>query len=681
MRFKIACCFLSLWFITVTVFAADTPSILLITIDTLRADHLGCYGYPGKTSPNIDAIAAQAVRFANAYTPAPITLPAHASILSGLYPANHGMRDNAHFPILKKQMLQQLLEAKGYQTAAFVSGAPLAADFGLSDGFDLYDDEFTGAERRADETTERVLRWIASAKQPYFLWIHYFDPHAEYDPPSAFRRDSPYDGEIAFVDAQIGKLMRALDSKTVLIITADHGESLGEHGEKTHGVFLYNATLRVPLIVRAPGLKPSVVNEAATLCDIAPTILEIAATKPAGMDGTSLISKLQPRTLLAESLYAQRNFGYAPLYAAIRDARKYIQAPVPEFYDLQKDPKEAMNLGFPAVPTAFKNTIAQYARPAAPSTPMSSEEAERLESLGYIGGGSNSSGNIDPKSKIDTIEQMNAAIGLLKLERYSEAEKAFQDFTSREKQSCQAFRFLGDAQAAQGYYEKAIAAYRSSYECLPAPAVALQLARALSKTKQFAEAESILRQTMEKFPDFVETRFELASYLASGKQWDEAFGLLNQDRPEFHNQKGILLLLQPSPAEAMVEFQKAIRQKQKAEYWNNVALAHQQLNQPEDAEKAYLQALQLRPDYEQSEANLSFLLIQQQRWAEAESHLMRITARNPRLFGARFALGIAIDNQNRHEEAQSIYRKLLEDAPADWPQRTQVQSRLRCFTN
>lgn len=354
--------------------AAGKPNIILITIDTLRADHLGCYGSKSNASPHIDQLASKSIVFENAFSVAPITLPSHTTILSGVYPNKHGVRDNAVFAPAPQPLLQESLKADGYHTAAFVSGAPLLNRFGLARGFDLYDDDFTGRERTAEATTQRALQWIAQQKSRYFVWIHYYDPHAEYQPPDPYRerfRNQPYDGEIAFVDDQIGNLLEAIHSNATILITADHGESLGEHGEKTHAVFLYNATLRVPLILYSPGARPGHRSDPVSLVDVAPTLREIAGLSAAESDGISLNKPSPDRSLFAESLYAQRNFGFAPLYAEIHSGLKFIQAPHPELYDLRTDPKEQTNLYGTTKTETWQHDLLQYSKTVNKSEPLS----------------------------------------------------------------------------------------------------------------------------------------------------------------------------------------------------------------------------------------------------------------------------------------------------------------------
>src|SRR5712692_7602395 len=291
---------------------ATRPNVLLVTIDTLRADHLGCYGHGGAATPTIDALAARGVRFVTAIAHVPLTGPSHASILTGRTPLGHGFRDNGGYviPAEAKTAAEDFRQA-GYRTAAFVSGFPLDRRFGFDRGFDAYDDHLPKGndprrtpyvERLADATTDAALRWLGSpvpagAPASFFLWVHYYDPHAPYEPPAALAdrfRAAPYDGEIAFVDAQLARLLRGLEEKgalarTVVLVTADHGEALGEHGEDTHGLFVYDATLRVPWIMAGPGLPSGrVAGVVARGIDVLPTLLDYAGLPmPAEIEGRS----------------------------------------------------------------------------------------------------------------------------------------------------------------------------------------------------------------------------------------------------------------------------------------------------------------------------------------------------------------------------------------------------------
>ncbi|MGB8959807.1 MAG: sulfatase, partial [Candidatus Aminicenantales bacterium] len=281
-------------------------NVLLITLDTTRADHLGCYGFAQAATPNLDRLAGEGIRFARVYAPAPLTLPSHASIMTGLYPATHGVRNNGHELVSKWKTLAEVLKGRGFTTAAFVSSFSVDSRFGIGRGFDVYDDTFevqaplkgANAERRAGDTFARFSRWLdGHAQDRFFAWVHYYDPHLPYDPPSPYREGSPgrpYDGEIAYMDHYVGAILEALEAKglrdkTLIVVAGDHGEGLGDKAETGHGIFLYEETMRVPLIIngRKAFPRPRVVEGAVRLVDVAPTILETLGFKAeaSGMEG------------------------------------------------------------------------------------------------------------------------------------------------------------------------------------------------------------------------------------------------------------------------------------------------------------------------------------------------------------------------------------------------------------
>jgi len=421
-------------------------NVLLITIDTLRADHLGCYGDRGAATPVLDDLARRGVRFATAIVQAPLTAPSHASILTGRTPPRHGVRDNGTF-VLPEDVptLAGAFRASGYQTAAFISGFPLERRYGLARGFDTYDDHFphgedpraAHVERRADQTTAAVLQWLArpSTRIPgsrWFLWVHYFDPHAPYEPPpeSAARVGGrTYDGEIAFVDEQVGVLLRTLDesgelARTLVVATADHGESLGEHGELTHGVFVYDATLRVPLIVAGPGVSSGLVSmTVARGIDIAPTVSDLAGVAvPAGAEGRSLRDALSGRPMsdapaYAEALFCRLHLGWAPLRARRTARWKVIDAPRSELYALDSDPEEKSNRDDqePGVRAELLRPLRAAAaadrrggRPA-----VDASASERLATLGYLGASEAAplaEAPRDPKDGIELVNRLERAI-------------------------------------------------------------------------------------------------------------------------------------------------------------------------------------------------------------------------------------------------------------------------------
>jgi tetratricopeptide (TPR) repeat protein len=509
------------------------------------------------------------------------------------------------------------------------------------------------------------------------------DPHAEYEPPEEFRQKFPaslYDGEISFVDQKLPELIQAAGPSTAILLAADHGESLGEHSETTHAVFVYNATLHVPLILRAPGMKAGVRTDPVSLADIAPTILQLAGVGKGNLnfDGVSLLAETGNRMLFAESLYAQRNFGYAPLYACIREGKKYIQAPQAEFYDLVADPRELRNLISQRNTQEWQRAAGGYSKETSKQveTRLPPEEEEKLRSLGYVSGSVKQIG-IDPKERMQVMERFRLGMILVQKEKFDQAEERFQEILRTEQHNGLAFRFLGDALSAQHKYEEAARAYSMSVQRLPDPEVGIRLAKAENRLGHFQQAEQVLLDTIKQFPHHFEAIFELSSFYADQQKWDSAFRLLDRDLPQFHNQRGILYTQKGEPQKAVPELLSAIRTQPKAFYWNNLAIARQRLGEFEEAEAAFRQAMRLNPDYEECEANLAFLLVQQKRWKEAETHLRRITGRNQKLWRARLALGFVWENQGKNTDALNLYRKLLAEVPTGWPQRQQLESRIQ----
>jgi len=350
------------------------PDLLLITIDTLRADRLGCYGDERAQTPVLDGLAAAGVRFTAAAAPAPITLPSHASLLTGRYPAAHGTLNNGTFALpASETTLAELLTDAGYRSAAFLGAYPLAHPFGLGQGFALYDDRFEKqaqsaggplvqrSERRAAQVTDAALGWLRSqtGDDPIFTWVHYFDPHADYDPPPPFDAVAdPYRGEIAYADREIGRLLDGLADlgrrdRTLIVVASDHGEAFGEHGVAYHGLFIYEQTIRVPLIFHWPDRLPGgeVVEEVVSLVDVLPTLCSLLGlVEPANVQGLDLVpvlegsGELERDAVLIENRLPNLEFGWSPLFGVRTGRFKYIAAPREELYDLAVDPGENDNL-------------------------------------------------------------------------------------------------------------------------------------------------------------------------------------------------------------------------------------------------------------------------------------------------------------------------------------------------
>ena len=433
--------------------SAATPSplnLVLVTIDTLRADRLGCYGYSKVKTPNLDALAQRGVLFENAISSAPLTAPSHASMFTGVYPTVHKVRDTGGFVLPSSQTtLAEILQGRGWDTAAFVGASVLKKSFGFNQGFAVYDDqmpkpdanrEMEFPERRAGEVVDRATRWLDSQSgKPYFLWVHVFDPHSPYDPPPPFRQEyggSLYDGEVAYTDQQLGRLFEAVAKKskpenTLIAVLSDHGESLSEHGEFTHGIFLYDSTLRVPFLLAGPGIpaglrvKPQVRN-----IDLLPTVLELMGSPaPQGVQGASLAPTFTGKEAPAadsyiETLFPRINMNWAELRGIRTNRWKYIRSPRPELYDLSQDPGETKNV--------IGNHAAEVqqleARLNAASGLTGSKEPEKVEtgmvnqktmqqlrSLGYLGGSSRqqyslAGKGIDPKERIEVLRLLHLAV-------------------------------------------------------------------------------------------------------------------------------------------------------------------------------------------------------------------------------------------------------------------------------
>ncbi len=369
------------------------PSILLVTLDTTRADAMG-FESGADATPNLDALAARGVRFAQAYTTAPMTLPAHASLLTGLYPAEHGIRENARYLGDDRVLVAGRLRELGYRTAAFVSGLPLDAQFGLARGFDRYDDDFGGAaERDAGETTDRALAYLRQAADPpLFLWVHYFDPHEPYDPPEPFRSryDDPYLGEIAHLDRELGYLIGDFESRFRetgfrILVAGDHGEGRGDHGEALHGNLLYQGVMRVPLLVSGTGIDPGEVAEPVSVRRAFDTILHWAgAERPRHLlSGSSEI-------VLAEAMKPFLQYGWQPQVMAVRGRTKVLRSGATEVYDVVADPAETRDLaGEVEIDAELRRAIGDYlsrpiGQPSDVGEEPSRETRERLASLGYV---------------------------------------------------------------------------------------------------------------------------------------------------------------------------------------------------------------------------------------------------------------------------------------------------------
>lgn len=591
-------------------------NVLLITLDTTRADHLGCYGNPTVRTPNLDALAAGGVRFTQCTATVPITLPSHTSIMTGTYPFVHGVRDNGHVVPEDNLTLAEVFKQHGYTTGAVVSAYVLNSEFRLTQGFDTYDDiwqqraqttlyrYFQSPERPADEAADHAIEWLDKHRNDrFFLWVHFFDPHQPYEPPEPYlsQYPHPYMGEIAFMDAHLGRIIQRLreldlEKRTLVVVVADHGEGLGDHGEETHLFFLYDTTLTVPLIFYCPTLLPAgLVNDSQVrTIDVAPTILDLVGL-PAKPDaqGVSLRPLLfDPQATLPIEAYAETlgplyAFRFSPLRALRADGWKYIHAPRPELFHVATDAGETTNLVETEPERAarmrdrLRELIAEAGTGLQSGGGLTTSQREQLMALGYLAGrldGTGTSG--EELSELDLFEPRGPDV----------------------KDHKDEIRYM-------------------------------TLAWSMRAHGNFDEAEKLLRQAIDLAPDNIEYRLRLAELLRDRKDLDGAIAEyrrcleLDPDHAEAHLNYGVVLAMRDRLDEAVREFEKA---------------------------------LQLRPDYEDAHRNLAMALTRLGRSDEAARHFAAAGASE---IGTELAQALVLQEQGRLDEAFEHYRKVLEASP------------------
>jgi choline-sulfatase len=540
---------------------ADSPpagrlNVLLVTLDTVRADHVGCYGAREAATPTLDGLSARGVRFTTGVAHAPLTAPSHASILTGRTPLGHGVRDNGAYVLPEgvRSVAEDFREA-GYKTVAFVSGFPLMRRFGLDRGFDLYDDHLPRGsdprrtayvERSADRTTDAALQWleaapsVGTAGSPFFLWVHYFDAHAPYEPPAEFlsRVGSAYGGEIAFVDSQLGRLLARVEGRgpTLVLATADHGESLGEHGEDTHGIFLYDSTLRVPFLLAGPGVpKGRVASTVARGIDVAPTLLDYAGLQPKGMEGRSLRAAASGEAMddaptYSESLHSQLQYGWAPLHS-FRTARyKLIEAPRVELYDLRSDAAELSDRSRdePARVETLRHELQSVMATTTPvaTRAIDAETAARLDALGYLGGGTTQAPvatGRDPKDGIDLVTRLGR--NGMSVAR-TDPQRAIRELTAllaEDPGMLVVLRTRAVAYETAGQYEAAVRDLRALEKKGALSAEdSVVLGDSLRLAGRTKEAVAVLESTARSNPRFAQPWFSLAAVFIAEKRLPEA---------------------------------------------------------------------------------------------------------------------------------------------------------------
>ncbi len=494
--------------------------VIIISIDTLRADHLPAYGATAVSTPHLDALAKDSIVFDNAYSHVPLTFPSHVSMLTGLLPEETGVRNNLgyRFDSAKHPSIPTLLRAKGYATSAAVSAYVLRGATGLAGAFDDYDDRIgkvSGGsvgvlQRQGFETVAVAERWVESHKdKPFFLLVHVFEPHAPYEPREPFKTqyaDSPYDGEIAVSDADIGAFIETLKTndlydKSTIILMSDHGEGLGDHGEDQHGIFVYREAIHVPLFVKLPDAELSGmrVKTPVQLADILPTIAELTGVDvPPGAKGVSLVKvakgEVPDRRIFSETMYPRIHLGWSDLASLIDAQHHFIEAPKPELYDFVSDPKEKSNVlsDQRRVYAAMRKEMEGHNRQLEVQTNVDPEEAAKLAALGYLGSVSSaaSATNLpDPKDGIHDLNGVGRAAGLASQGKFAESVALLREVLARNPSFADGWTQLGKTLEMQGRLEEAIEAYRKTIEAAPmlAPGTALSMADVFLALNRFDE--------------------------------------------------------------------------------------------------------------------------------------------------------------------------------------------------
>jgi arylsulfatase A-like enzyme/Tfp pilus assembly protein PilF len=656
-------------------------NVLLVTLDTLRADALGCYGGRAST-PNLDRLAALGVRFDFAHAHAVITLASHASILTGLYPFQHGIHDNAGFRLPQGiPMLATMLRPHGLATAAFISSFALDSRFGLNTGFEVYDERygrsqtsagFEMAERRGDASVAVATAWIAGQRGRWFAWVHLFDPHAPYDPPSPYKEqyaDQPYFGEVAFTDSVLARLFDAARDPsgrpTLVIVTGDHGEGLGDHGEMTHGLFAYEPTLRIPLIIAqidrrtAPwagnttsgegDARGRVSSVAARHVDIVPSVLDaLKLTAPAGLPGRSLLSATSQAaggtTSYFESMSASFNRGWAPLTGVLLDREKYIELPLPERYNLGKDPGEQTNLvnQDPARTRELEVRLQAFGavRPGSRQA-EDPEAAARLRALGYIAGNAPAKARYteddDPKRLVALDQALRRAVDLYERKRPREAIPIYQEVI-----------------ASRPGMEVTYSHLAMLYWDLGEPQAAI----------------ATLQRARQQGADNVALRTKLGMYLAETGAVDEALPLLREAAsgtfPDLDalNALGIALARSRRTAEAVATFNRILQlnlsNTMALENLGAIALQQGQLDK---ARGFLVRALDGDPTSAQAHNSLGVIEMKSGNRKAAIEHWRQAVAGDASNFDALYNLGTELVKDGRREEAQPYLERFVQNAP------------------
>jgi arylsulfatase A-like enzyme/Tfp pilus assembly protein PilF len=661
--------------------------LVIVTIDTLRADRLGCYGSTTVATPHLDRIAREGALAPDASAHVPLTRPSHVTLFTGLLPASHGIRDNVS-PALdaKVPLLAETLRAAGFRTAGFVSSVVLSRQSGLQRGFDTYSDAFDAGDddarflntiqKRGDGPTAETIAWLekeAPSGARLFAWLHLYDPHDPYEPPEPYASryaGRPYDGEVAYADELVGRLDDALTrlklrDDTLLVVTADHGEGLGEHGEEVHGYFVYETTLHVPLVVRGPGVAAGTrLAVTAHTSDLLPTVQELVGlAPPARTDGRSLARALaggaapDESATYAESLTPLLHYGWSDL-RALRDGRfKYILAPRPELYDLRDDPHELRNLAetdgarAQAMRAALLRRLAGETRAAA-TVSVPEDVLEKLGALGYVGGGSGAAPTgADPKDKLEDYKAINRLVreGLTRLHDrdFAGSAERFRALQARGIDSFEAHYYLGRALVGLARWREAATQFEGALRWQPAYVAAHEaLAQCRERTGDARGALLALREGQQRSP-------------RDPRLLDAEASLQRRLGNPAEARRVYEAMLPLAPKDALVRVQ--------------LGELYRDAGDPARAAELLREAVALEPASASYWNALGMVLGGQDALAEAEKAFREAVAREPKAPRYRYNLGLALERQGRRDEARAAFRETLAADPAFAPARVRLR--------
>ncbi len=729
---------------------APRPHILLITFDTTRADHVGfASGQPGLT-PMLDAMAERGVWFPTCLTPQPLTLPSHTSIMTGLYPFSHGVRNNGTYIVPSETVtLAERLQEEGYATHAVVSAVVLDSQFGLDQGFHGYDDDFSGGpkqkmfmfkEIKADAVARKAVRWLEqerSKEKPFFLWLHFFDPHADYEPPADLAAQfpgEPYRGEIAFADRELGRVFASLDDaglldETLVVFASDHGEGLGEHGETTHGIFIYESTTRVPMLIAGPGVPAAGrIDPLVRTVDIVPTILDLLDLPgERDLDGKSLRplweGKNDERTAYLETFVPRLNFGWAEL-RGLRDANlKVIHAPRSENYDLTHDPTEVKDLHGTGDMQGEWDRLTKdlggmietdpFTRGEQRPDDISDETRDKLAALGYVWTATESEATgprPDPKDRIAYWEQFQQSQNLMRDGDFEAAVVAVRELLAVDPDNVVAMGSLANALARTGHEDEALEVYRrmmvldphreTSYlgsakilreqgrfdeaADLARAAIEMQpndpqghtsLGDTFLEQNRFPEAEQHFRKALEIDPHSMLAASGLGNCLNRAGRLDEALAVLNAARahdPSSHAVTYNLAVVTERKGDqpaALALYREAIElEPEHSMSWNNLGSLMDRLGNRHQAIEYVAKAHELDPENIEATYNLGALLFAEGDAEKALPFLEEAATRRPELLQATIFRARALSTLGRDEEALVIWRQLAARQPGAWLQ-------------